>query len=208
MYKHSLICLQITWTVPIISFFFSVCAFFPCALTLSRICFIFCLPLQRHPRCACVGVPSHQAMLCCRWVIKWSNFSSNLSCAPSATQVAFPFVWMCMLHTFLVHAHFLLFKWTSNPHIQKHGHYVHIQRTHTNTYTWLDTNKSLLQAQTYPSKTHTRTHKHTHTHTHTHINSATTMVPFALQELVFNTAAPRVLLGWRNVTVWPSPGIH
>ena len=60
------------------------------------------------------------------------------------------------------------------------------------------------------------THTHTHTHSLLHIskhteankrippNTTTNSLPFALQEMVFNMAVPRVLPGWHNVTVWPS----
>lgn len=58
------------------------------------------------------------------------------------------------------------------------------------------------------SQTHTATHTFQstprHANKHTPPNTTTNSLPFALQEMVFNMAVPRVLPGWHNVTVWPS----
>lgn len=55
---------------------------------------------------------------------------------------------------------------------------------------------------------HTATHKFQNPPMHANIhippNTTTNSMPFALHEMVFNMAVPRVLPGWHNVTVWPS----
>lgn len=56
---------------------------------------------------------------------------------------------------------------------------------------------------------HAEPHKHFRAHQGTQTNTlppntTTNSLPFALQEMVFNMAVPRVLPGWHNVTVWPS----
>ena len=64
MYKHSLICFQITWTVPII-YFFSLCLL-PCALALSRTCFIFFFAVTKAPAVRlrwCPVTSSHVVLL-------------------------------------------------------------------------------------------------------------------------------------------------